>query len=120
MTKSISVVAYVASFPEEARPTLIQLRGLMRRAVPDATEVIKWGHPSYEEGVILFAFAGFAKHANLYCTPSTISAFADRAPYGSGKGSIRCPYDQPVPVELIDEVLAHRLREYEEDGIGWM
>jgi uncharacterized protein YdhG (YjbR/CyaY superfamily) len=119
MNKPASVDAYLDGFGDEARPTLIKLRELMRRAVPEAAEVIKWGHPSYEQGVILFAFAGFAKHANLYCTPTSIDAFAERAPYGAGKGSIRCPYDQPLPVELIDELLAHRLREYDEDGIGW-
>lgn len=114
-----AVDVYVRAFPAEARKTLIDLRECLASCAPDATETIKWGHPSYEEGTILFAFAGFAEHANFDCTPSTISAFADRAPYGAGKGSVKCPYDQPVPVELLAEMAAYRKREYD-DGIGWM
>lgn len=116
-----AVGAYISECPAEAHQTLTDLRECLRASAPDAAEVIKWGHPSYEDGTILFAFAGFAKHANFYCTPSTISAFAEElAPFGSGKSSVKCPYDRPIPGDLLNRMAAYRIREYEEDGIGWM
>ena len=113
--------AYIRSFPDDARKTLTDLRECLLASAPGAVEEIKWGHPSYVKGTILFAFAGFARHANFYCTPSTIRAFADElASSTSGKSSVQCPYGLPIPVELISEMAAYRIREYEEHGTTWM
>ena len=119
MTEAVD--EYLLAFPAEAWKVLADLRQCLSAGAPNAAEVIKWGHPSYEVEAILFAFAGFSKHANFYCTPSTISAFADELEsFGSGKSSVKFPYGEPIPVDLLNEMIKYRVREYDEDGIGWM
>ena len=66
-------------------------------------------------------FAGYKKHANVVFTPSTKKAFADRLlDFDTGKGSIKLPYDDEIPTELLTEMIAHRIREFEVDGVKWM
>ena len=118
---SEAVDDYIGSFPEAAQKTLNDLRECLLSCAPEAVEEIKWSHPSYVKGTILFAFAGFARHANFYCSPSTIRAFADElASLTSGKSSVQCPYGRPIPVDLISEIAGYRIREYEEHGTTWM
>ncbi|GGC29736.1 hypothetical protein GCM10010974_10400 [Brevibacterium sediminis] len=66
-------------------------------------------------------FAGYKKHANVVSTPSTKDVFADRLQdFDTGKGSIKLPYDGEIPTELLTEMIAHRIREFEVDGVKWM
>jgi uncharacterized protein YdhG (YjbR/CyaY superfamily) len=77
--------------------------------------------PPYAFGSILFVFAGYKRHANFVFTPSTKEAFADRLQdFDTGKGSIKLPYDDEIPTELLTEMIAHRIREFEVDGVKWM
>lgn len=100
-----------------------QLRALASEAAPDASEAIKWGHPAWvhPSGRILFMISGHTKHANFTFTPSTREAFdADLAGFATGKGSVKLPYAQPVPGDLLRRMIAFRVREHEEDGVLWM
>lgn len=118
-----SVEHYLDSFAEPARSRLQELRDLSLRAAPDATEALKWGDPAYlhPEGTILFLFSGFKKHTNFVFTPSTRAAFDDTlAKFETGKGSIRLPYSQSAPEDLLTRMIAYRIREFEVDGVKWM
>lgn len=56
--------AYVAKSAPFARPILAHLRALVHRAVPDATETIKWGMPFFTvDGTPLCNLAAFKAHA---------------------------------------------------------
>lgn len=111
---------YIESFPEPARNRLRELRELSRRHAPGATEGLKWGHPAYSLGTILFVFSGHKKHANIVFTPSTLAAFVDELDgYTTGKGSVQLPYGTDAPTEVLARMIAHRLREYEDDGVTW-
>jgi uncharacterized protein YdhG (YjbR/CyaY superfamily) len=120
--KAGAVDEYIASFPDEnQRSFLVRLRELSRNQAPAASESLKWGNPAYALGTILFVFAGYKKHANFVFTPSTKDAFADRlSDFETGKGSIKLPYDRDIPTELLAEMIAHRIREYEVDRVTWM
>lgn len=120
--KPETVDDYIAAFTEaHHREFLTRLRHLSRDLVPQATESLKWGNPAYSLDTILFAFAGYAKHANFVFTPSTKAAFADQLQdFDTGKGSIKLPYGQETPTELLAEMIAFRLREFEVDGVKWM
>lgn len=122
MTRPTTVDEYLATFAEPGRARLAELRALAREAVPAATETLKWGNPAWlhPDGVILFVLSGHARHANLVFTPSTREAFADRlAAFDTGKGSVKLPYADPVPAELLSAMIAHRVHEHEVDGVGW-
>lgn len=116
-----TVEEYIAGFPQQRAARLTQLRELITTVVPEAREEIKWGTPAYSTGTVLLTFAGFAKHLNLYLTPSALTAFDDAlAEYKTGKSAISLPYEQPLPQELIADVLRYRRDEYANDGIRWM
>lgn len=113
---------YIASFDDAHKQDfLCKLRDLSRAAAPTADEGIKWGSPAYIQGTILFVFAGYAKHANFVFTPSTKETFADRlSDFETGKGSVKLYYDSEIPVDLLSEMIAYRIREFEVDGVKWM
>lgn len=117
-----NVDEYIASFEDTERQDFLRrLRDLSRANAPTAGEGLKWGSPSYFLDTILFAFAGYNEHANFVFTPSTKAAFADRLTgFDTGKGSIRLYYDREIPGDLLAEMIAYRIREFEVDGVTWM
>lgn len=121
MARPSTVEEYLAGFEGPARERLEELRDLARREVPQATEELKWGTPAYSTRTILFVIAAYRHHANIVFTPSTREAFADRlGDYETGKGSVKLPYDRPVPGELLAEMIRYRVDECEEQGVTWM
>lgn len=116
-----AVEDYIGSFPELAQERLRELRELCRTHAPDAVEGLKWGHPAYSTGTILFVFSGHRNHANIVFTPSTLNAFVDElGGYSTGKGSVKLPYEEPVPTEVLGRMITHRIREYADEGVTWM
>ena len=123
MGRPRTVDEYIEGFAGPARETLEQLRALAHEAVPQASEAIKWGYPAWvhPSGTILFMVSGHARHAGVAFTPSTREAFdADLADFATGKGTVKLPYDQPVPNDLLRRMIAFRVREHEADGVLWM
>jgi uncharacterized protein YdhG (YjbR/CyaY superfamily) len=93
---------------------LEQVRTVIKQAAPAATESISWKMPTYKlNGKPVVYFAGHKKHVGFYPTPSGIEAFKDElAEYGkSGKGSVRFPYDKPLPLDLIRQIVEYRATE---------
>lgn len=109
-----SVDEYVASQPEGARDLLGRVLSAIRKAVPAAEEVISYKIPAYKlEGRVVLYFAGWKRHFSLYpATGRVVAAFKeDLAPYEVGKGTIRFPLSQPVPVKLIGRIAKFRAEE---------
>ena len=57
-------------------------------------------------GEIVLFFAGWKQHYSLYpAGKRLVAAFKDDlAPYQLGKGTIRFPFSEPVPVKLIERI----------------
>lgn len=120
-TKPTTVTEYIDAAPEQARARLRELRAILRKAAPDATETLKWGSPVFEEHRILFAYAAFKAHLNFVPTPSAMKPFEkELAKYKTGKGSIQFPYDKPLPKALIGRIAARRVKELREHDARWM
>ncbi|MDT0380422.1 DUF1801 domain-containing protein [Streptomyces sp. DSM 42041] len=122
MSEPGTIDAYLEGFTGQARALLEQLRALAREAVPEADEAVKWRHPAWvhPSGTILFMISGHAQHANVAFTPSTREAFAaELTGFGTGKGTVRLPYGDPVPSALLRRMIAYRVREHEDDGVLW-
>lgn len=123
MGKPQTIDEYIEGFGGQGREVLEEVRALALDAVPAASEAIKWGQPAWlhPSGTILFMASGHAKHANVVFTPSTREAFdAALAGFATGKGSVKLPYGQPVPGDLLRQMIAFRVREHENDGVLWM
>ena len=109
---------YIAGFPDDINLILNQVRSTIRQAAPEAEESISYGMPAYKlNGRRLVYFAGFKNHIGFYATPSGHSEFAkELSKYKQGKGSVQFPLDQPMPLELIAQIVEFRAFENLEKG----
>lgn len=103
---------YIALQPEAVRPVLEQLRQTIRKAAPEAEEIISYQMPAYKQCGLLVFFAAYRNHYGFYPTPSVVKAFKEKLkPYKQGKASIQFSWDKPVPVKLITEMVQFRVKE---------
>lgn len=112
-TVSAAVDAYIAGFPPETQQVLERLRSAIRAVVPDAVETISYGIPTFDlHGKHLVHFGGFSRHVGFYPTPSGTEAFqAQLAGYKAGKGSVQFRLDEPLPEDLVRQIVEFRVRE---------
>ena len=113
--KILSVDQYIKTFPPEVQEILAEIRKAILRNAPTATEGISYGMPAYRiHGKPLLYFAAFSRHIGFYATPSGHARFAEKlSQYRQGKGSVQFPLDQPIPYELIGEIVKFRVSENE-------
>jgi len=111
---------YIAGFPDNIQQILNQVRATIQNAAPDAEESIGYGMPAYKLcGRPLVYFAGFKNHIGFYATPTGHLAFANElSKYKQGKGSVQFPIDQPMPLDLISQIVEFRVIENLEKGKG--
>lgn len=103
---------YIAGFPEEIQQRLKQVREVIRQAAPEATEKISYMMPTFYLNGNLVHFAAFKNHIGLYPAPSGIAAFQkELSVYNSAKGSVQFPHNQPLPLELVSEIVRFRVEE---------
>ncbi len=50
---------YISQFPDDVKAVLEEVRGAIRRAAPDATEVISYQMPAFRQHGILVDFAAW-------------------------------------------------------------
>lgn len=109
-----SVDEYIASQPDAVQRILKRVRSTIRKAVPEAEELISYQIPAYKlHGRPVLYFAGWKQHYSLYpAGDRLVSAFKDDlAPYEVEKGTIRFPLSVPVPVKLIAGIAKFRAKE---------
>ena len=100
-----TVDEYIAAQEESVRPKLLELRALLRTAIPEAEERISWSMPTFWKGQNLIHFAAAKKHIGLYPGGEATTAFApELAAFDVSKGTIRLPYDRKLPAELITRI----------------
>ena len=120
-TKPTTVDEYIKAAPKEAQEKLREIREVLKKVAPNATESIKWNTPVFEETRILFAYAAFKLHMNFMPTPSALEPFKEElADYKTGKGTIQFPYDKPLPKTLIKKIAAYRAKDVRENDARWM
>jgi uncharacterized protein YdhG (YjbR/CyaY superfamily) len=109
-----SVDEYMASQPAAVRGKLERMRSAIRKAVPEAEELISYQLLAYKlHGKRLAYFAGWKEHYSLYpASGRTVGVFKeDLAEYEVSKGTIRFELSKPVPVRLIARIAKHRAKE---------
>jgi uncharacterized protein YdhG (YjbR/CyaY superfamily) len=109
-----SVDEYIAAQPDAVQTMLGRVRSAIRKAMPEADEVISYKIPTYKlHGRAVLHFAGWKQHYSLYPAGEPLAAaFKDElASYTVDKGTIRFPLSQPVPVKLIERIAKFRAQE---------
>jgi uncharacterized protein YdhG (YjbR/CyaY superfamily) len=118
MTKPKNFEEYIVAFPAESQKVLEQLRETIKKAAPEADEVISYGMPSFRQNGRLLYFAAFKNHIGFYPMASGIEAFKTKlSAYKWAKGSIQFPLQKPLPIELITEIVKFRVKENLEKSI---
>lgn len=103
---------YLSAFPEKTRKMLEELRTLIRKTVPEATEEISYQMPAYKLNGPVVYFAGYEKHIGLYPTGTGIKVFEkELAGYKWSKGAVQFPLDKPLPVDLIVRMVKFKVEE---------
>lgn len=104
---------HINSFPDEKKKLLVKLRGVIKKAAPDAIETIGYGIPTFKlNGKNLVHFAGYQNHIGLYPAPIGIEKFKkELKEYQSGKGTMQFTYDKPIPWDLVERVVKFRVGE---------
>ena len=111
-TVAQSIDEYIAGFAPEIAERLQQVREVVKTSAPGAVETISYAMPTFDLYGHLVHFAAFKNHIGLYPTPSGIEDFDEEsAPYKGGKGSLRFPLDDPLPIDLIARIVEFRVRE---------
>jgi uncharacterized protein YdhG (YjbR/CyaY superfamily) len=103
---------YIAGFPPDVQEILEKIRMTIRKAAPDAQEIINYGIPTFTLNGNLVHFAGFKNHIGFYPTPSGIEKFKkELSVYEGAKGSVQFPLDKPMPLGLIGKIVMFRVKE---------
>lgn len=104
---------YILSFPTEVQEILAKIRSIVKKMAPEAVESLSYGMPAYKtNNRPLIYFAGYKYHIGFYATPTGHEQFsAELSKYKRGKGSVQFPLDQPIPYDLIAQIVEFRVIE---------
>ena len=116
-TLNNTIDEYISGFPDDIQTLLQQIRVTIREAAPEAEEAIKYAMPTFVLNGNLVHFAAFKHHIGFYPVPSGIEAFKkELSVYKGAKGSVQFPLDQPMPLELITQIVKFRVSENMKKG----
>ncbi len=106
-----TVDEYIESQPEDTKRTLLALRGIIKKAVPNATELFNYDIPAYalvkggkrDKQIMI---AGYKTFAGFYTGTGILEHFSKAlAGYKVGKASVQFPNNQPLPKSVIVEII---------------
>jgi uncharacterized protein YdhG (YjbR/CyaY superfamily) len=111
---AVEIDDYLQRLNEPMRSTLSQLRRDILAVVPDAVQCISYGMPGFKiDGKTIAGFAAFKNHLSyLPHSGSVFPELADElAGYQKSSGSLHFPVHQPLPPDLVEKLIAVRLRQ---------
>ena len=103
---------YIAGFPNDVQEILKKIRMTIRAAAPEAEEKISYQMPTFTLNGNLIHFAAYEKHIGLYPAPAGTEEFKKKlSTYRAAKSSVRFPLDEPIPFDLISQLVKFRVEE---------
>jgi uncharacterized protein YdhG (YjbR/CyaY superfamily) len=110
--KAQDIDGYIAQFPAEVQAVLQEVRETIRKAAPEANEVISYAMPAFRQKKILVYFAAWKEHIGLYPPISGDKALEKAiARYAGPKGNLQFPLNEPMPLKLIERIVKLRVRQ---------
>lgn len=102
-----SIDEYIGMFPDEVQVILEKMRRTIREVLPEGVEAISYQIPTFKlNGHNVVHFAGFKHHIGMYPVPAGNEAFTKKiAPYVKGKGTIQFQLGEPIPYDLVREIV---------------
>ena len=112
-----SIDEYISQFSENIQVILKELREVIRKAAPDATEKISYQMPTFYLEGNLVHFAAYKNHIGFYPTPSAMTVFEEELKqYKRAKGSVQFPINERLPFDLIRIMVLFRVDENKKKG----
>jgi uncharacterized protein YdhG (YjbR/CyaY superfamily) len=111
MSKAL-VDKHLKKFDREQRAILQDLREMIADELPTATEVIKYGIPTFMiSGVAIIGFDGYKNHNSLFPYSGSTNTLlkAELANYVQTKGSIHFALDKRFPKLLLKKIIKARI-----------
>ncbi len=108
-----SIDEYIATFPKETQNIMQELRAAIKAAAPEAEEKIAYQMPTFALNGNLVLFAAWKNHIGFYGTSDAIQETLkdELSMYANEKGSLKFPFNKPLPVELIKKIVKLRVAE---------
>ncbi|TBT85857.1 hypothetical protein ET989_05220 [Propioniciclava sinopodophylli] len=110
---------YLAEHSGPHREHMDALRAIITRLAPDATQALAWGMPTWKLNGNLVHIAAGKHHVGLYPGGEGVEFVRDELVelgLKFSKGAIQLPVDRPVPVELVERLVAFRVAQQEAKG----
>lgn len=111
-----AVQRYVDGLSDAGRTAYLAVREIVLRHAPTATETISYSMPTFVvDGSRLLHASAWQEHLSIYPLPDAgdldPQALADLEAHSSGASTLKLPYAQPFPTDLVDAVVrAHVAR----------
>lgn len=103
---------YIKTFPKEVAGKLEVIRKIIKKAAPEAEEVIAYNMPAFKLNGPLIYYSGYNKHIGLYAMPSATIAFKkELVKYKTSKSAIQLPLEEKLPLTLIKKIVQFRVKE---------
>lgn len=100
--------AYIVAASEELRPTLRQLHAILKRALPDADEIIAYNMPGFKIGdTVVASYAAFSKQCGLYLQAEAITEHAAEiaaAGLKASKTGVTFTTKKSIPDDLVERL----------------
>ncbi len=105
---------YIAAQPENAQIILKELRKIIKDAVPEVIEIQNYKVPSFtlvagskpDQQLMIVAYS---KYVSFYPFQETVDHFVNELEgFEIGKGTVKFPFNQPLPKELIKKMVIFR------------
>jgi uncharacterized protein YdhG (YjbR/CyaY superfamily) len=111
-SKRVSVDDYIKDFPPDIQEVLRLVRKTIAELLPEAEQSISYGIPTFKmNGKYVIYFSGTKNHVVIYPIFSGNKDLDKKLePYKHGKGTVRFPYNQPLPYALLKELVQHNLK----------
>ena len=109
---------YHSNFPAETVERMEVIRGIVKKAAPDAEEVISYQIPAFKYHGYLVYYSAYKSHISLSSpwSAALLAAFkTGLAKYNVSKSAIQFPNDEPLPVALIKKIVQFRMKENKEN-----
>jgi uncharacterized protein YdhG (YjbR/CyaY superfamily) len=105
---------YLETVEEPKRATLTRLRETILEFLPEAEQTISYGLPAFKfRGKVVAGFAAFKNH--LSYLPHSGSVFphlrSELSTYTTSTGALRFGIDEPLPRELVEQLISIRLQQ---------
>ena len=112
MEKINNIDEYISQFPIETQFKLKSIREFINNNFPEVSEAMSYGMPTFRLNGNLVHFAGYKNHLGFYPGSSGVANFLNKlTQYKTSKGAIQFPIDEPIPFELIKEIIEFRVKE---------